>query len=359
MINMDNKLLIFFILFGLLSNAQNRSKYSNEFLNIGVDAKSIGMGNAVVSSIDDVNATYWNPAGLINIEREEISLMHSNYFANIANYNYMSYAKKIDSESAIGLSLIRFGVDDIMDTTQLIDSQGNIDYNRIELFSAADYAFIFSYAKKNKFLNLNFGVNAKIIRRIIGDFANSWGFGFDFGIQYESENKWKFGLMARDITTTYNSWTFDEDKLNDIQNALEGENQEIPEKNEISIPKIQLGISKEIYINNEYSLLTAFDLFMVFEETNDLISTSFASINPSIGFEFDYIKLVYLRLGLGNFQNEIQFDSTTELSFQPNFGIGFNLGNIEVDYAFTDIGNQSAALYSNIFSLKFNLDLLR
>ena len=127
MINMDNKLLIFFILFGLLSNAQNRSKYSNEFLNIGVDAKSIGMGNAVVSSTDDVNATYWNPAGLINIEREEISLMHSNYFANIANYNYMSYAKKIDSESAIGLSLIRFGVDDIMDTTQLIDSQGNID----------------------------------------------------------------------------------------------------------------------------------------------------------------------------------------------------------------------------------------
>ena len=356
---MNKYILIIFFLIGHLLTAQNRSKYSNEFLNIGVDAKSIGMGNAVSSTVDDVNATYWNPAGLINIERDEISLMHSNYFANIANFNYISYAKKIDSESAMGFSLIRFGVDDIMDTTQLIDNQGNIDYNRIELFSAADYAFIFSYAKKNKLLNLNFGVNAKIIRRIIGDFANSWGFGFDLGIQHENKNGWKFGLMARDITTTYNSWSFNEDRLNDIQNALEGENQEIPEKNEISIPKIQLGISKEIYLSSDYSMLAAIDLFMLFEQTNDIISTSFASINPSLGLEFAYSELVYLRLGLGNFQNELQFDSTTELSFQPNFGIGFNLQDIEVNYAFTDIGNQSAALYSNIFSLKFNLNLLR
>ena len=34
------------------------------------------MANAVVSSVNDVNSTYWNPAGLLNIERDEISLMH-------------------------------------------------------------------------------------------------------------------------------------------------------------------------------------------------------------------------------------------------------------------------------------------
>ena len=54
-----------------------------------------------------------------------------------------------------------------MDTTQLIDNQGNIDFNRIELFSAADYAFLFSYAKKNNFLNLNYGLNVKIISKYI------------------------------------------------------------------------------------------------------------------------------------------------------------------------------------------------
>ena len=119
---MRSKILVLLLFLTHLSGlSQSSSKYSNEFLNIGVDARSIGMANAVVSSTNDVNSTYWNPAGLLNIERDEISLMHSNYFANIANYNYISYAKKVDDQSAIGFSLIRFGVDDIMDTTQLID----------------------------------------------------------------------------------------------------------------------------------------------------------------------------------------------------------------------------------------------
>ena len=356
---MKNKLLVILFFTLITAFSQNSTKYSNEFLNIGVDARSIGMANAVVSSTDDVNSTYWNPAGLLNVERDEISLMHSNYFANIANYNFISYAKNIDNESAIGFSLIRFAVDDIMDTTQLIDNQGNIDFNRIELFSAADYAFLFSYAKKNNLLNINYGLNVKIIRRIIGDFASSWGFGFDLGIQHQNKNGWKFGFMARDITTTFNSWSFNEERLNDIQNAIEGQNQEIPEKSELTIPKLQIGLSKDFELTNDYSLLTAFDLFILFEETNDLISSDIVSITPAIGIEFGYIDLVYLRIGAGNFQNEIQFDSTEKLSFQPNFGIGFNMNNIEINYAFTDIGNKSVALYSNIFSIKLNLNILR
>ena len=138
----------FIFLFFALGHSQNNSKYSNEFMNIGVDASSISMSGAVTSSINNVNSGYWNPAGLTALEQGEISLMHSNYFANIANYNYIAYAKPIDDQSAIGFSMIRFGVDDILDTTQLIDDQGNINYDRINLFSAVDYGFIISYARK-------------------------------------------------------------------------------------------------------------------------------------------------------------------------------------------------------------------
>jgi hypothetical protein len=354
------KKLIFLLLFSIIGvNAQDSSKYSNEFLNIGVDAQSIGMSNAVVSSTSDVNSTYWNPAGLLQLKDKQISLMHSNYFANIATYNFVAYATPIDDESALGFSMIRFGVDDILDTTQLIDDQGNINFDRINLFSTADYAFLFSYARKLKFKNLNYGVNIKIIRRIIGDFSSSWGFGMDFGIQFKTSNNWNFGLMARDITTTYNSWSINEDRLGDIQNAIEGQNQEIPSGTEITIPKLQLGASKEIDIKNSYTLLAALDLILKFEENNDIISTNFASINPALGLEFGYLDLVFLRLGMGNFQNELQFDNSKELSFQPNFGIGFKYKSIEMDYAFTDIGNQSIALYSNIFSLKFDFNLFR
>lgn len=349
----------FVFLFFALSQSQNNSKYSNEFMNIGVDASSISMSGAVTSTVDDVNSGYWNPAGLTAVEQGEISLMHSNYFANIANYNYIAYARPIDNQSAIGLSMIRFGVDDILDTTQLIDDQGNINYDRINLFSAVDYGFIISYARKMLTKEISYGINTKIIRRIIGDFASSWGFGLDIGLQLKTSNNWRFGLMARDISTTYNSWSINEARLSDIQNAIEGQNQDVPNSTEVTIPKIQFGISKLHNINYDYRLLTSFDLIMKFEQNNNLISTEFVSINPAVGLELGYTDSVFLRLGIGNFQNELDFDNSTNMTFQPNFGLGFKFNNLEIDYAFTDVGDQSVALYSNIFSLKIDFDIFR
>ena len=328
-------------------------------MNIGVDAAALGMSNAVVAQTADVNSSYWNPAGLVHLEDNELSLMHSSYFANIANYNYIAFAKPIDDRSALAVSLIRFAVDDILDTTQLIDDQGNVNYDNINLFSAADYGLTFSYARRLPLQGLNYGVNAKVIRRVIGDFASSWGFGFDLGVQFESKNDWKFGVMVRDLTTTFNSWAIDEDKLEDIQGAIEGQNQEVPESTELTLPKLQLGIAKLFTFNYDYTLRAELDLNIRFAETNDVISSSFASINPALGFEFGYTDLVFLRAGMGNFQNELQIDNNENLTFQPNFGLGFKYRGIQLDYAFTDIGDQSAALYSNIFSLKLDFSIFR
>ena len=339
--------------------AQTTRKYSNEFMNIGVDAASLGMSSAVVGHTSDVNSSYWNPAGLVQIEDNQLSLMHSSYFANIANYNYIAFAKPLDSRSTIAVSFIRFGVDDILDTTQLIDEQGNVNYDRINLFSAADYALTFSYARKLPITGINYGVNAKVIRRIIGDFASSWGFGLDLGIQFQSNNNWNVGLMIRDITTTFNAWSINEDKFSQIQEAVEGQNQDIPEGTEITIPKIQFGVSKLFNFSYDYTLRTELDLNIRFEENNDLLSSSFASVNPALGFEFGYTDLVFLRAGMGNFQNELQIDNSEDLTFQPSFGVGFKYRGIQLDYAFTDIGDQSVALYSNVFSLKLDFSIFR
>ncbi|WP_331497782.1 putative type IX sorting system protein PorV2 [Flavivirga spongiicola] len=339
--------------------SQTVRKYSNEFMNIGVDAAALGMSSAVTSHSADVNSGYWNPAGLLKIEDNQLALMHSSYFANIANYDYAAFAMPLDKQSAIGISLIRFAVDDILNTTQLIDEQGNINYDRISLFSTADYGMTFSYARALPVQGLNYGVNAKVIRRVIGDFASSWGFGLDLGVQFETDNNWKFGLMARDITTTFNAWAIDKNEFAKIQNAVAGQNQELPETTEITIPKLQIGISKLIDFNFDYTLLTAVNLNVRFEENNDIFSSSFASINPALGFEFGYIDMVYLRAGMGNFQNEKQFDNTEQLSFQPSFGVGFKYNGVQIDYAFTDIGDQSVALYSNVFSLKLDFSIFR
>lgn len=327
-------------------------------MNIGVDAAAFGMGNAVVASSQDVNSGYWNPAGLVNLEDKQISLMHASYFANIANYDYAAFAMPLDDRSAFGLSVIRFGVDDILNTTRLIDEQGNIDYNRISLFSAADYGITFSYARRLPLDGFNYGINAKVIRRIIGDFASSWGFGLDAGIQFRND-RWMFGFMARDITTTFNAWSIDEEKFAEIQGAVEGQNQELPETTELTIPKLQLGMARKFIYNHDFSLLAEVDFNFRFAETNDIISTTFASITPSLGLEFGYIEMVYVRAGVGNFQNTKQLDGSDSVGFQPNIGVGFNYRGIHVDYALTDIGDQSVALYSNVFSLKLDWEIFR
>ena len=327
-------------------------------MNIGVDAAAFGMANATTASSANVNSGYWNPAGLIALEDHQLSLMHASYFANIANYDYGAFAMPLDDRSAIAISLIRFGVDDILNTTQLIDNQGNIDYNRISLFSTADYGVTFSYARALPLDGFNFGINAKVIRRIIGDFASSWGFGLDLGIQF-NKNDWKFGIMARDITTTFNAWTIDEEKFDEIQGAVTGENQELPETMEITIPKLNLGVSRKFIFHYDYVLLTEIDINVRFAQTNDLVSNSFASFSPAAGVEFGYIDLVFVRAGVGNFQNITQLDGNNSLGFQPNIGIGFKYKGIQIDYALTDLGDQSAALYSNIFSITLDWSLFR
>jgi hypothetical protein len=353
-----SKLFPLFLLFSLLLHGQSVRKYSNEFMNIGVDAAALGMANSVTSSTNDVNAVYWNPAGIMQLEDHQLALMHANYFANIAQYDYIGYAKPIDDESAWGISLIRFGVDDILDTTELIDSQGNIDYAKINLFSTSDYGLTFSYARKPKLNQFQYGVNAKVIRRIIGKFANAWGFGFDVGLQYQKKD-WQFGLMIRDLTTTYTIWNIDEAAYKKIADAVEEQNQELPETTEITAPKAQLGLSKKFSIHYDYSILAAANLNLRFSKTNDIISSDLVSIDPALGFEFGYTDFVFIRAGAGNFQNVQQLDGSERVGFQPNIGLGFKYKGIHVDYALTNLANQNASLYSNVFSIKVDLGQFR
>lgn len=354
---MSKKLLFILLLVGCAAQAQTTRKYSNEFLNIGVDAASLGMANSVIAQTGDVNSAYWNPSGLVNLESQQISLMHASYFANIAQYDYAAFAMPIDEKSAVALSMIRFGVDDIMNTTELIDQNGNIDYNRIKLFSTADYAFTASYARKLNVEGLSVGANAKVVRRIIGEFAKSWGFGFDLGMQYKTQSNWQFGVMVRDITTTYNTWSINKSEYNKIKDAVEGKNQTLPETTEITLPKLQLGAAKNFNLSEDLNLMTAAVLHTEFTQTNAMISSKGFSIQPSAGFELGYTNMVFVRAGVGNFQNELQIEGNETLTFQPNIGLGFKYKGIQVDYALTDIGDQSAALYSNIFSLKLDLSI--
>lgn len=345
------------LLFPMSIHAQDDStpKYSNEFLAIGVGARGLGMSNAQVAIVNDVTAGYWNPAGLTQIETDyEFSLMHASYFAGVANLDYAAFATPIDENSFLGVSLIRFGVDDIPDTRFLFDADGTLNYDNVRSFSAADYALILSYASKvPKIEGLTAGANFKIIHRSVGVFANAWGFGLDAGIQYRKKS-WQFGASVRDLTGTYNVWAFNSETVADVYTQT---GNAIPESStEITLPRLLLGIGHTINIKDKVGLLWTIGADVTFDgKRNTLIKSDFASLDPHAGIELNYKKIVFIRGGVGSIQEIKDFDGTTSTTFQPNFGIGLKLGSITIDYALTDIGDQAEALYSNVFSVKFGL----
>lgn len=331
-------------------------KYSNEFLSIGVGARSLGMSNSVTSNVSDGTSAYWNPAGLLKIQdKYEVTLMHSEYFAGIANYDFIGFAMPIDTVSHLSFSIIRFGIDDIPDTRFLYDANGAINYDNIRFFSAADYAFIFSYARKlNSLGGIRVGGNFKVVHRKVGEFANAWGFGLDVSAQKTLGN-WEIGLMLRDITGTFNAWTHNTDLVEDVY-ALTGN--VIPVSSlEVTLPRAILGVTRYFSFGSKIGLLASMDLEMTFDgKRNVALKTDFVSIAPMVGFELDYSKIAFIRLGAGKFQKVKDFNNKDMTSWQPNFGIGVKISALRVDYAMTDFSDNAEALYSHVFSLSIGLN---
>ena len=347
---------IFLLYSNLLMGQVTAPKYSNEFLSIGVGARSLAMSNSVVSNVNDGTAAYWNPSGLVQIPHKyEVSLMHAEYFAGIANFDFLGFAMPIDSVSHIGFSMIRFGIDDIPDTRFLYDANGAINYDNIEFFSAADYAFMVSYARKSPILGgVRFGGNVKVVHRNVGAFASAWGFGLDLGAQ-KTIKKWELGLMLRDITGTFNAWSHNTELVEDVY-ALTGN--VIPVSSlEVTLPRLILGVTRSIDIGPKFGVLASMDLEMTFDgKRNVALKTDFLSVSPLFGIELDYADMAFLRLGAGKFQEVKDFNNTTMTSWQPTFGLGVHIKALRVDYAMTDFSNSAEALYSHVFSIAIGLD---
>ncbi len=331
-------------------------KYSNEFMAIGVGANAMGRSNTTVATVNDVSAGYWNPAGLVNIKSDvQVAAMHAEYFAGIAKFDYGGFAFKIDSVSSFSTNVIRFGVDDIPNTINLIDESGNINYDNITTFSAADYGFLFSYARKLKTPGLSVGATAKVIHRKVGSLAKAWGFGVDVSAQYQ-KNNWRFGLIARDITTTVNAWSY---SLTDrIEEVWQITGNEIPTNStEVTLPRVILGAAYNFQIGENFELLAEVNTDLTTDgQRNVLVSADPISVDPHAGIEANYKKLVFLRLGIGNIQKEKNdLGNRSFTTVQPNAGIGVQIKQFSIDYALTDIGDQSAGLYSHVFSLKYDI----
>lgn len=331
-------------------------KYTNAYLDIGVGARALGLSNAFRTQ--DNAAIYWNPAGLTGIKNTvDVGLMHNEHFGGIVKYDYGGLGIKINDKSALGVGLIRSGVDNIPNTLELLDSDGNIDYNRITAFSVADYAVMLSYARKIPKIGLSYGGTAKILHRNIGKFGTGWGFGIDLGLQYQYKNLYA-GLMMRDITTTITNFTYNTEEFKETFAATG--NEILQKSTEIAVPQISLGFGYKINFDKKerFHATPSIDLLFTTDgRRNTPVSWDPISMDPRFGLEVGYKDIIFLRAGCGQIQKMLETPDKSVWLAKPNIGAGFRIKTVYIDYALASIGDRSVFLFSHVFSLRIGFNM--
>ncbi len=166
---------------------ENAGTRAMSFLKIGVGAEAMSMGESQVAATDDLYASYWNPAGLAQLQQPQLALMHNEWFADI-NHEFVGFALPLKGVGTVGASASYLSFGEL----QGRDREGN----ETTIFRPYDLALILSYARGFG-SSLAFGMNAKFLREQIADETGS-GIAFDLGGLYNfSETPFSLGFNAQ------------------------------------------------------------------------------------------------------------------------------------------------------------------
>ncbi len=191
--NVSYRLLVLLSIFCLLNtNALAQSGDAGqpgEFLRYGVGGRALGMGHTFTGLADDASAIYWNPAGMMNMQRAEFSSMYTDLFLD-SRFTYMAVAMPrsyVGAQNAVGLAWVNLNMADFDQRDGNNASQGSFDFY--------EQAFMLSFAREwvNSWGVLNYGLNLKTVSQNFPGYdadgkSSGTGFGADIGVTFRPIN---------------------------------------------------------------------------------------------------------------------------------------------------------------------------
>jgi hypothetical protein len=161
------------------------------------------------------------------------------------------------------------------------------------------------------------------------------------------------------VTTTFNAWSFSlNDKMREVFYLTQND---IPVKStELTAPKLIIGGNYSFKLGAKLNLMAEANVDLTFDgRRNTVVSSEAVSVDPKLGLEASWKNVFFVRAGINNFQRALDDDDITNQKkvwvYQPGVGAGFRVSNVQIDYAFTNLANQSNPLYTHVFSLKVDL----
>lgn len=364
----------------ILSTTSIFSQFS-DFNFVGNGARALGMGNAFLSIADDASAITWNPAGLSQLRKAEISISF-NYLTDKVNY-YDIYGYDINSfyrnskENGFGIDYLGIVYPILLQKGTLsfgisLNSIYKKKYEYITEYSESgeDYSlksFSFATSYQYKFIHIGLTFNKYF----------SLGDGFHYDYEY---NGYNYNVDYRSKTTGYNftlGLLFNVETLNTklpLKIALRAytpynltENQVYSGRYSGSVDKISefpliFGIGTSYRFGDYFTLSIDYDFRpmkdknVMFENNSVMIDTTLRIYNDynmvqgnhnmnqfRIGAEYIFsIGEVYLPIRIGYKNNPTDLSECICTDYEPPnytkqiFAQSFNLG-LGIKYNFVSI----------------------
>ena len=273
-----------------------------QFLKIGVGARSAAMADAFIAVANDASALYWNPAGLVHSNQNEIIFSHNEWVADI-KHEFIGGVYHFSSNDALGIAFTSLHMDDMKVTTEVLPF-GNGQY-----FSFGDIALAITYSRKMT-EQFSFGGSVRYIEETL-DKLKMRGFMIDLGTLYYT------GLGSTRFAVAITN--FGNELSPDGKVVLFG-NREKSSWQSFSPPTMfRIGFAFEPLQNEEHRITSSIQL----NHPND------NSENVALGAEYAWHEMLFLRAGY-----KINVDEQ-DFSFGAGMKVNASIANIIFNYAYS------------------------
>ncbi len=290
-----------------------------QFLKIGVGGRATGMADAFIAVADDASALYWNPAGLVQTESDQIIFSHNQWLVEI-QHEFAGVLYHLSSDDVIGLSFLSLHTDDMPVTTEVMP------FGTGAYFSYGDIAISLSYSRKmtDKF---SFGGTVRYMESTMAELKMR-GALIDLGTYY-----WT-GLGTSRFAVTISN--FGNELAPDGEVILYGGRKKSDWQSFSPPTMFRIGFAMEPYQDEQHRITASLQL----NHPND------NSENFALGVEYAWKNIFYLRAGY-KFNLEGQ-----DYTFGAGINAPLGIAQVKFDYAyanFTTLG--SAHRFSIILGL--------
>ncbi|HUL43214.1 MAG TPA: type IX secretion system protein PorQ [Bacteroidota bacterium] len=297
---------IFLLLIVMLpSFGASQGTTAYDFLRNDVSARAAALGGSFVSTSDDPNLIFYNPAGLASLSATRFSV---GFFKELLDINagYVSFGTQVQGLGYVGGGINYVNYGDFQRTGDEGQDLGS--------FGAGDLSLTLGYAGELQ-PGLAYGVNAKLIYSSIAE-VHSSAVAIDLGTQYSViPSRLIVGASILNLGTQLDPYMTTREQL-----------------------PFDIRVGATIYPEHLPAAVTIG--FHKFTDAQDNIGNHLTAF--SVGVEFTASPNFQLRMGYNNeLHQELSLDSSAGLS-GISLGVGILPGTYTIDYAFTSYGKIGA-----------------